>query len=514
MQPIDVGFYSLFPPIIAIALALITKEVISSLMLGILSGGLIYAVFSGGGLVAMSSIAFEIMAKTVGTMDKFYIILFLALLGSLVCVVTKAGGSYAYGKWATQKIKSKRAAELATSLLGVLIFIDDYFNCLTVGTVMKPVTDKYKVSRAKLAYIIDTTAAPVCIIAPVSSWAAAVGSTLYETGAFSNELSAFFATIPYNMYAILSIIMVVTLSATNLEFGPMANAEWEAEENDNLGAIDTMITQGETEPNTKGTVLDLVIPILALIVFTILAMLYTGGYWDKPISFQEAIGACNSSASLVLGGFWALVVAFFQFVPRKLISFKDFMSNITTGINTMVPAYIILTLAWTIGSLCQNYLGTGQYIGMLVETSQMPTELIPAIVFLVAAGLSFSIGTAWGTFGIFIPIVVFICQATPPEIMTVTLAATLAGSVFGDHCSPISDTTILSSSGAGCNHMQHVSTQIPYACLVAFCCFVSYLVAGFSGGNVYLTLVTGIGLLALTLVVLHRRAKGRLAKKA
>ena len=306
MQPIDVGFYSLFPPIIAIALALITKEVISSLMLGILSGGLIYAVFSGGGLVAMSSIAFEIMAKTVGTMDKFYIILFLALLGSLVCVVTKAGGSYAYGKWATQKIKSKRAAELATSLLGVLIFIDDYFNCLTVGTVMKPVTDKYKVSRAKLAYIIDTTAAPVCIIAPVSSWAAAVGSTLYETGAFSNELSAFFATIPYNMYAILSIIMVVTLSATNLEFGPMANAEWEAEENDNLGAIDTMITQGEAEPNTKGTVLDLVIPILALIVFTILAMLYTGGYWDKPISFQEAIGACNSSASLVLGGFWAL----------------------------------------------------------------------------------------------------------------------------------------------------------------------------------------------------------------
>ena len=381
-------------------------------MLGILSGGLIYAVFSGGGLVAMSSIAFEIMAKTVGTMDKFYIILFLALLGSLVCVVTKAGGSYAYGKWATQKIKSKRAAELATSLLGVLIFIDDYFNCLTVGTVMKPVTDKYKVSRAKLAYIIDTTAAPVCIIAPVSSWAAAVGSTLYETGAFSNELSAFFATIPYNMYAILSITMVVTLSATNLEFGPMANAEWEAEENDNLGAIDTMITQGEAEPNTKGTVLDLVIPILALIVFTILAMLYTGGYWDKPISFQEAIGACNSSASLVLGGFWALVVAFFQFVPRKLISFKDFMSNITTGINTMVPAYIILTLAWTIGSLCQNYLGTGQYIGMLVETSQLPTELIPAIVFLVAAGLSFSIGTAWGTFGIFIPIVVFICQAT------------------------------------------------------------------------------------------------------
>ena len=369
MEPVDVGILSLLPPIIAISLALVTKEVISSLMLGILSGGLIYAAASGGGLVAMSSAAFEIMSKTVGTPDKFNIILFLALLGALVCVVNKAGGSQAYGQWATRKITSRRAAELATSILGILIFIDDYFNCLTVGTVMKPVTDKYRISRAKLAYIIDTTAAPICIIAPISSWAAAVGSTLYETGAFPNEMSAFFATIPYNMYAILSILMVTVLSLTDLEFGPMAKVEYLAETKGELGAIDQKAAQQQQPVTAKGTVYDLLIPIAALIVFTILAMLYNGGYWSKGLSFQAAIGNSNSSAALVLGGFWALLVAFFQFVPRKLLTFRQFMDSIGAGINTMVPAYIILTLAWTIGTLCQNYLGTGKFIGMLVQTS-------------------------------------------------------------------------------------------------------------------------------------------------
>ena len=264
MEPVDVGILSLLPPIIAISLALVTKEVISSLMLGILSGGLIYAAASGGGLVAMSSAAFEIMSKTVGTPDKFNIILFLALLGALVCVVNKAGGSQAYGQWATRKITSRRAAELATSILGILIFIDDYFNCLTVGTVMKPVTDKYRISRAKLAYIIDTTAAPVCIIAPISSWAAAVGSTLYETGAFPNEMSAFFATIPYNMYAILSILMVTVLSLTDLEFGPMAKVEYLAETKGELGAIDQKAAQQQQPVTAKGTVYDLLIPIAGL----------------------------------------------------------------------------------------------------------------------------------------------------------------------------------------------------------------------------------------------------------
>ena len=376
---------------------------------------------------------------------------------------------------------------------------------------MKPVTDKYHISRAKLAYIIDTTAAPVCIIAPVSSWAAAVGSTLFETGSFTNELSAFFATIPFNMYAILSILMVLTLSFTDLEFGPMADAEWKAETQGDLALLtkrSAPLTKGTFLKEQSGTSSSHWRP----------HHLYHSchdlqrGYWTKPMTIQEAIGNCNSSAALVLGGFMALILAFIMFVPRKLLSFKDFMSNIATGINTMVPAYIILTLAWTIGTLCQSYLGTGKFIGMLVEQSHLPVELIPAIVFLVSAGLSFSIGTAWGTFGIFIPIVVFICQAAPSEIMTVTLAATLAGSVFGDHCSPISDTTILSSSGAGCNHMQHVATQIPYATVVAISCFISYIVAGVTGGSAPLTLLTGVGMLYLLLFVLHRRAKKRHAK--
>lgn len=504
METIDVGLLSLLPPIIAIVLALITKEVISSLLIGILSGGLIYAIHTGGGIVEMSSIAFNVTAETVGSPDKFNIILFLALLGSLVYVVTKAGGSRAYGNWAATKLRSKRSAQLATSLLGVLIFIDDYFNCLTVGTVMKPVTDKYKVSRAKLAYIIDATAAPVCIIAPISSWAAAVGSTLYETGAFDNELHAFFATIPYNLYAILSILMVVLLSVTSLEFGSMAREEYHTEKTGDVRAVASE-AEMDMDISQKGTVLDLVIPIGALILFSILAMLYTGGFFSgQGISFGEAFGNCDSSASLVLGSFWALVVTFLLFIPRKLITFKEFMGGIGEGIKSMVPAYIILTLAWTIGALCQNYLGTGEYVGHLVQASNMPVQLIPAIVFLVSAGLSFSIGTAWGTFGIFIPIVVFICQATAPELMVVTLSATLAGSVFGDHCSPISDTTILSSAGAGCDHLRHVSTQMMYAVTVACCCFVGYLIAGFTWGNVLLTVGTGVILLLVVLFVLHK----------
>lgn len=514
METIDVGFLSLLPPIIAIILALCTKEVISSLVIGILSGGLIYALNTGGGIIEMSSVSFGVLAETVGSPGKFNIILFLGLLGALVYVVTMAGGSRAYGNWAATKLKTKRSAQLATSFLGMLIFIDDYFNCLTVGTVMKPVTDKYKVSRAKLAYIIDATAAPICIIAPISSWAAAVGSTLYETGAFSNELQAFFATIPYNLYAILSIVMVLALAITNLDFGPMAKEEYKAETTGDLGAL-TDETDDVQNISSKGTVWDLIIPIGSLIIFSILSMLWNGGYWSgEGLTIGQAFGNCDASAALVLGGFWALVVTFLLFIPRKLVSFKDFMGGIGEGVKSMVPAYIILTLAWTIGSLCQNYLGTGVFVGELVQSSHLPMGAIPAIVFLVSAGLSFSIGTAWGTFGIFIPIVVFICQASAPELMTVTLSATLAGSVFGDHCSPISDTTILSSTGAGCDHLKHVGTQMPYALLVAACCFFGYLIAGFSYGNVFLTLGGGVLLLIAALFVLHRRSVKKLQQTA
>ncbi|MDD2413830.1 MAG: Na+/H+ antiporter NhaC family protein [Eubacteriaceae bacterium] len=506
MQTISVGFLSLIPPILAIVLALCTKEVISSLIIGILSGGLIYALNTGGGIIEMSSTAFEAMAKTVGSPDKFNIILFLALLGSLVYVVTKAGGSQAYGDWASKKLKNRKAAQLATSALGVIIFIDDYFNCLTVGTVMKPITDKFKISRAKLAYIIDATAAPVCIIAPISSWAAAVGSTLYSTGSFPNELAAFISTIPYNLYAILTILMVLTLSISDLEFGPMEKVEYEAQTQGKLGAIDINAEKNDSI-STKGTVWDLVIPILSLIVFSIFAMIWNGGYWSgEANSLSEAFGNCDASAALVLGGFWALILTFCLFIPRKLLSFREFMGGISEGIKSMVPAYIILTLAWTIGAMCQDYLGTGVFVGELIKASHLPLQLIPFIVFLVAAGLSFSIGTAWGTFAIFIPIVVFICQASAPELMVVTLSATLAGSVFGDHCSPISDTTILSSTGAGCNHIQHVSTQIPYAFTVAVCCAFGYLISGFTYGNLPATLLSSIGLLIVALVILHKRS--------
>lgn len=509
MHAVNVGFLSLLPPILAIVLALCTKEVVSSLLIGILSGSMIYAAYTGGGIIEMAGVAFGTVSKTVGSPDKFNIILFLALLGTLVYVVTKAGGSRAYGEWAAAKMKSRRAVQLATSALGVLIFIDDYFNCLTVGTVMKPVTDKFKISRAKLAYIIDATAAPVCIIAPISSWAAAVGSTLVKAGKFSNELGAFVATIPYNLYALLTIIMVLTLSVTNLEFGPMEKVEYEAQKHGKLGAVD-QIDQDE-KAEKKGTVLDLVIPIIALIIFSVLSMLWNGGLWSgKGVSISEAFGRCNASAALVLGGFWALVLTFLLFVPRKLISFHEFFNGVAEGIKSMVPAYIILTLAWTIGALCQDYLNTGVFVGQLIRVSHMPLQLIPAIVFAVAAGLSFSIGTAWGTFAIFIPIVVFICQASAPELMTVTLSATLAGSVFGDHCSPISDTTILSSTGAGCNHLQHVSTQLPYATVVAGCSFLGYLVAGLTYGNVFATLGTGLCALIGLLIILHKRSDKRL----
>ncbi len=511
MEGINVGILSLVPPILAIALALISKEVVLSLLIGILSGALIYSLHTGGGIIEMIVISFTAMGETVGTPDKIYIIMFLTLLGAVVYVVTKAGGSRAYGAWAVKKLKTRVAAQLATSVLGVIIFIDDYFNCLTVGTVMKPVTDKFRISRAKLSYIIDCTAAPVCIIAPISSWAAAVSSTIADAGYSSGGFGTFIATIPFNLYAILSIIMVVTLSISNLEFGPMEKAEYEAIHNGKLGAIDTQVDEG-IEISDKGKVYDLIVPILSLILFSILAMLWTGGLFNgEAASIAEAFGNCNSSLSLVLGGFCALLVCMVMFIPRKLISFRDFMSGIVEGVKSMAPAFVILVLAWTLGSICESYIGTGNFVGEVIRNSHLPVQIIPMIVFLAAAGLSFSIGTAWGTFAILIPIVVFICQASAPELMVVTLAATLAGSVFGDQCSPISDTTILSSAGAGVNHMEHVSTQLPYALLVAACCAVGYLVAGFTYGNIFATLITGIALLVIALVILHKFSTKRLA---
>ena len=512
MDAIQVGFLSLLPPIIAISLALITKEVISSLMIGILSGTVIYAVNTGlNPVVGAVDVTFKLMTSRI----DMNILLFLALLGALVVVVTRAGGSRAYGKWASSKLRSKKSSLLATSALGALIFIDDYFNCLTVGTVMKPVTDKHGVSRAKLAYIIDATAAPICIIAPISSWAAAVGSNLSITGEFKSDLAAFVATIPYNLYALLSILMLVVLCLADLDFGPMEKVELRAQQQGDLGAVDGAEGGDDAQISSKGRVFDMLIPIGALIVFSILAMLYNGGFWgDDPAiagNIGAAFGNCVAAEALVLGGFAALVVTFLLFIPRKIISSRDFMGCITEGAKAMIPADVILILAWTISGVCRDLLSTGDYVKTIVEGSALPLAFIPAIIFAIAAFLSFAMGTAWGTFGILIPIIVPVCAGS--DLLIVALSATLAGSVFGDHCSPISDTTILSSTGAGCDHIQHVSTQIPYALTVASCCFVGYLVAGFTHANVWLTLGTSVVLLLVAIFVLHRISLNKLRRE-
>ena len=511
MDAIDVGWLSILPPVIAIVLALITKEVISSLIVGVFSGTLIYAFSTGGGIVKATDVTLTLMGEKLG--DNASIILFLGFLGALVAVITMAGGSRAYGEWAGNKIKTKKGAQLGTSLLGTLIFIDDYFNCLTIGTVMRPVIDKHHISRAKLAYIIDATAAPICIIAPISSWAASVISQmngLEVNGQALNGMETFMATIPYNLYAILTLIMVVVLCVTNIEFGPMAKFEEEAR--NNKGNLSVGMDQeggdefARMKISSKGSVFDLIIPIAALIIFAILSMLYIGGYFEGGMTLAEGFGNTDAGIALAIAGFGALVVAFVLFVPRQILDFKEFMEGITIGVKSMVGAFIILTLAWTISGVCRDLLGTGEFVGELVRQSHMPAALIPAIVFLVAGALAFAMGTSWGTFGILIPIVTMVCGSVAPELVTAALAATLAGAVFGDHCSPISDTTILSSTGAGCKHIDHVSSQIPYTLVVAACCFVGYLIAGFTA-NVWLTLGSSIALLGIILAILSRRNK-------
>lgn len=506
---IEVGFLSILPPIIAIGLALITKEVISSLIIGILSGTLIYSIYTTTtGVVGVAVNTFDttiaLMADKLGS--NAAIILFLALLGALVAVITMAGGSRAYGEWAISKIKTRVGAQLATAALGFLIFIDDYFNCLTVGTVMRPVTDKYNISHAKLAYIIDAMAAPVCIIAPISSWAASVISQMDGTGL--DGMSAFMQTIPFNLYAILTIIMVITLSISKLEFGPMARFERNAIEKSELdspgrdgGTAAQELDNQIISPN--GRVFDLIIPIVALIIFSIFSMLYVGGYFEGGMSIADGFGNTDAGPALALSGFGAIIVAFLLFVPRKVLSFERFMAGIGLGVKSMVPAFIILTLAWTISGVCRDLLSTGPYVGNLVATSNMPVMLIPIIVFIVAGFLSFSMGTSWGTFGILIPIIAIVCQSVAPHLTIISLSATLAGSVLGDHCSPISDTTILSSTGASCNHIDHVSSQIPYVLVVGACCIVGYAVAGITA-NLLLTLLAAIGSLAVALLVINK----------
>ena len=507
MEPYYAGALSLVPPVIAVALALLTKEVFSSLIIGILSGTLIYTIGMGQDFVVVNTVqnALTVMVNKI----DFNIIIFCSVLGSIVYVIAMAGGSRAYGEWATKRIRGRKSALLSTSLLGAFIFIDDYFNCLTVGTVMRPITDKYRISRAKLAYIIDSTAAPVCIIAPISSWAAAVGSNLKATGAFESEMEAFIATIPWNFYALLSISMVLLVAIGNFDFGLMRRSEIDAikrgpvagpeGEHDNIDVV--------TE---RGGVLDMVIPILALIVFATLSLLYVGGYWGEDPAYHTvaaAFGNTSAGPALAMASFAALFVAYVQFTARRLLTLKQFMSGVLKGVQAMIPANMILVLAWAISGVCRDLLQTQVFISNIVQNDMgMLGNLLPAIIFIIASFLSFSTGTAWGTFGILIPIVVVVAEAIDPTgaIIIVTLSATLAGSVFGDHCSPISDTTILSSAGAGCVHIEHVSTQLPFALIAAISACIGYIVAGFTL-NVYLSLAVGFIIMICTMTFLHFR---------
>ncbi|MDR2193146.1 MAG: Na+/H+ antiporter NhaC family protein [Treponema sp.] len=516
MESVDVGMWSILPPVIAIALALITKEVLFSLALGIMSGAIIYSAALGLGVTGVFTTTIDLMIAKISDSGNAAMLLFLALLGALVALITRAGGSKAYGAWAVRKIKSQRSAGLVTALLGLLIFIDDYFNCLTVGTVMRPVTDSHNMSREKLAYFIDATAAPICVIAPVSSWAASVIS-YYPTETGITGMQAFIASIPMNLYALLTISMVICLAIRKHgDFGPMARAQHRA-----LKTVsrNSAASSGDDELNVfavsdKGKVIDLLIPVICLVGFSILAMLWYGGYWTigengyRKTVF-EAFGDTTAGYALALGGFGALFAAFFLFVPRNLVSFKEFFACITAGVKSMIGAILILTLAWTISGICRDLLETGTYVAGLVQASALPIALIPAIMFIVSAALSFATGTSWGTFGILIPITINICDIVAPHLSIISLSSVLAGSVFGDHCSPISDTTILSSTGAQCRHIDHVSTQLPYAVTVASACFIGYIIAGFTAPlgatiSTLITLSSSFGILFALLIILPK----------
>ncbi len=496
-------FWALLAPIIAIVLALITKEVYSSLVIGIIVGGAIYAGGNfEGTLVHVVSDGF---IANVADSYNMGILIFLILLGALVSMMNKAGGSAAFGRWATAHIKSRVGAQLATIALGVLIFIDDYFNCLTVGSVMRPVTDGHKISRAKLSYLIDATAAPVCIIAPISSWAAAVAGFARGAGA-ENGISLFIQAIPYNFYALLTIVMMIFLAITGLDYGPMKKHEKNAKETGDLFTSGTKQAIQEMEVNEKGRVCDLIVPIIILIVSCVIGMIYSGGFFSGE-SFVDSFSNSDASVGLAYGAFVAIILTVIFYLLRRVLSFKQIMESLPEGFKAMVPAIMILACAWTLKAMTDS-LGAKIFISQLIEGSAAGFQaLLPAIIFLIAVGLSFATGTSWGTFGILIPIVLSVFGAGEP-ITIVAISACMAGAVCGDHCSPISDTTIMASAGAQCDHINHVSTQLPYALTVAGVSTVSYVIAGFVP-NWMIVLPIAFGLMIGTLFVIKAVTKNK-----
>lgn len=490
------SFWALVPPVVAIVLALITKEVYSSLFVGIVIGGLFWSGFS-----FENTVLHVFQDGIVGVLTDSYnmgILVFLVILGIMVCMMNKAGGSAAFGRWASVHIKTRIGAQLATIVLGVLIFIDDYFNCLTVGSVMRPITDKHQVSRAKLAYLIDSTAAPVCIIAPISSWAAAV------TGFVEGEdgFSIFLRAIPFNYYALLTILTMVLLVVLKIDYGSMRVHEDNALRGDIYTTPDRPYADAQDDVvEEKGGVIDLVFPILVLIGCCIIGMLYSGGFFSG-VSFVEAFSASDASVGLMLGSFFAFVITVIFYALRRVLKFTDSMACIPDGFKAMVPAILILTFAWTLKAMTDS-LGAAEYVAGVMETAATGlVNFLPAIIFLVGCFLAFATGTSWGTFGILIPIVVAVFQGTNETMMIISISACMAGAVCGDHCSPISDTTIMASAGAQCNHVNHVSTQLPYAMTVAAVSFVTYVIAGFVQ-NAWICLPIGIALMTGTLFVIR-----------
>ena len=524
---ISTGAWSIVPPLLALALALITKEVYSSLTIGVFVGMVIYQFTLNGVGVDQLVTAFTDVpnAMALQIADNGALLLFLALLGALTVVIATAGGSRAYAEWVSTHIKNARAAQVLTGLLGIIIFVDDYFNCLTVGAVMRPVTDRFHVSHEKLAWIIDSTAAPVCIIAPVSSWAVAVGGYLGDDG-----FSTFVQSIPYNFYALLTIFFVFFMLITNKnDYGPMRAAEEEAKSSEGATAeggklLEKLSTMGlsdqaEADPDDhtnlesvvteqadieqsasaaideykgldiseKGKVYDLIVPILVLIFFSILGMMYTGGFFEG-VDFATAVGE-NPVGGLCIGATVALCVAGAMFLPRGLTTLSGFVESVSEGVRSMVGAIMILVLAWSLGGCCRYMLGTGDFVSSFLNSLGVSLAILPCIIFLVAGFIGFAMGTSWGTIALILPIVVGVFNEGDP-LFLVAVGATLAGAVYGDHISPISDTTILSSAGAKCNHLRHVATQLPYATTVMVVCFVCYIVAGFTG-NPLISLVLG-----------------------
>ena len=537
---ISTGAWSIVPPLLALALALITKEVYSSLTIGVFVGMVIYQFTLNGVGVDQLVTAFTDVpnAMALQIADNGALLLFLALLGALTVVIATAGGSRAYAEWVSTHIKNARAAQVLTGLLGIIIFVDDYFNCLTVGAVMRPVTDRFHVSHEKLAWIIDSTAAPVCIIAPVSSWAVAVGGYLGDDG-----FTTFVQSIPYNFYALLTIFFVFFMLITNKnDYGPMRAAEAEAKTSEDAAAeggklLEKLSTMGlsdqaEADPDDhtnlesvvteqadieqsasaaideykgldiseKGKVYDLIVPILVLIFFSILGMMYTGGFFEG-VDFATAVGE-NPVGGLCIGATVALCVAGAMFLPRGLTTLSGFVESISEGVRSMVGAIMILVLAWSLGGCCRYMLGTGDFVSGFLNSLGVSLAILPCIIFLVAGFIGFAMGTSWGTIALILPIVVGVFNEGDP-LFLVAVGATLAGAVYGDHISPISDTTILSSAGAKCNHLRHVATQLPYATTVMVVCFVCYVVAGFTG-NPWISLVLGAMLIVVAVKILHK----------